>query len=269
MANWETFEYDCTNFLNKKYSKSNLSFKCIGGANSTTSDIQIIKNNTLLGYIEAKMNIAQSGQFVLLNDDTNKMFIYSPLSKTPINASSQLILNYINANYDYFKDVSTSSLGINLNSDIFNNWIIEHYSNKNAQFMITSLPQNEFIIFPTKNFGDYFNVKANFRRKKSGSRELPSSDSNIVSNYLNATFDDIKITNLNKKYFVTFSKTIPPFKKYKFSLNSNSYQLTQKYNNTYEIRKLGKTNNPTVIFSIEFKCTSISSSIFENYIYSL
>lgn len=269
MANWENFEHDCATFLNSNYSNSSLFFKCVGGANSTVSDIQILKDNKILGYIEAKMNIAQSGQFVLLNNDTYNMFIYSPLNQTPINAYSQLILEYINSNYNFFKDVSTSSLVIDLNSDIFTKWIIQHYTNKNAKFIITSSPKNELIIFPTEKFNEYFEVKANFRRKKSGSNNLPSSHLNTVSTYLNETFGNIEITNSNKKYFVTFYKSLPPYDKYKFSLNSNSYQLTKKHDNMYEIRKLGKTNNPNVIFSIEYKGTSTSSTIFENYLYSL
>lgn len=269
MSNWSDFEYRCTDFLNNKYSNSTLHFECIGGSNSNISDIKIIKNHSTKGYIEAKMALAQSGQFVLLKDDSNSKFIYSSLNKSDLNASSQIIMDYINDNYQTFKDVNTSSLGIDLSPETFSTWIIQHYLNKGALFIITSSPNEDLIMFKTEDFGKYFTIKANFRRKKSGSSNLPTTHLDSVSKYLETILNkqniNYTITFSNKKYFIELDTPIS-FNRYQFTINNISYQLSLKSNNLYEIRKLGTTNNPNVIFSIEYNGTSSSFNEFENYL---
>ncbi|MDM0611593.1 hypothetical protein QTH09_11210 [Clostridium perfringens] len=278
MSNWSSFEEECTDFLNTKYSNSSLFFKHVGGSNSNISDIQIIKDNSIKGYIEAKMSLAQSGQFVLLKNDADSAFIYSPLNKSPLTPSAQIIINYINSNYNNFKDVNTNSLGINLPSNIFTDWITKHYLDKGALFIITSSFNGKLIVFKTEDFGKYFTIKANFRRKKSGSSNLPTSHYDSVFNYLNTIFNSKNIkTNFlksesTKKYYINLN-TDASFDKYQFTINNVSYQLSAKqnsnYNNLYEIRKLGSTNNPNVIFSIEYNGTTSSINQLEDYLHSL
>ena len=278
MSNWSSFEEECTDFLNTEYSNSYLFFKLVGGSNSNISDIQIIKDNSIKGYIEAKMSLAQSGQFVLLKNANDSAFTYSPLNKSPLTPSAQIIMDYINANYNYFKDVNTSSLGIKLPSEVFTNWITQHYLDKGALFIITSSFNGELVVFKTEDFGKYFTVKANFRRKKSGSSNLPTSHYNVVYNYLNTKFNSKNITadflksESTKKYYINLNTDIS-LDKYQFTINDISYQLSSKldnnYNNLYEIRKLGSTNNPNVIFSIEYNGTSSSINQLEDYLHSL
>ncbi|EGT0000593.1 hypothetical protein I9Y31_002907 [Clostridium perfringens] len=278
MSNWSSFEEECTDFLNTKYSNSSLFFKHVGGSNSNISDIQIIKDNSIKGYIEAKMSLAQSGQFVLLKNDTDSAFIYSPLNKSPLTPSAQIIINYINSNYNNFKDVNTNSLGINLPSNIFTDWITQHYLDKGALFIITSSFNGKLIVFKTEDFGKYFTIKANFRRKKSGSSNLPTSHYDSVFNYLNTIFNSKNIktdflkSESTKKYYINLN-TDTSFDKYQFTINNVSYQLSAKqnsnYNNLYEIRKLGSTNNPNVIFSIEYNGTTSSINQLEDYLHSL
>lgn len=279
MSNWSSFEEKCTDFLNTKYSSSSLFFKHVGGSNSNISDIQIIKDNCIKCYIEAKMDIAQSGQFVLLKNPEDSAFIYSTRNKTSITPSSQAIMDYINENYSNYKDVNTSAIGISLPSYIFTDWIIQHYLDKGALFIITASPSGELIVFKTEDFGRYFNIKANFRRKKSGSSNLPTSHFKTVSNYLSNILSNNNIgcnfstsTSGSKKYYINLHIS-QSFDKYQFTINDISYQLSSKqdstYNNLYEIRKLGSTNNPNVIFSIEYNGTSSSINQLENYLYSL
>lgn len=278
MSSWSSFEEECTDFLNTNYSNSTLFFKHVGGSNSNISDIQIIKDNSIKGYIEAKMTLAQSGQFVLLKNDDDSEFIYSPLNKSPLTPSAQIIMDYINNNYNKFRDVNTNSIGIELPNEVFTDWITQHYLDKGALFIITSSFNGELIVFKTEDFGRYFTIKANFRRKKSGSSNLPTSHYNVVYNYLNTEFNSKNITAdflesaSTKKYYINLNTDIS-FDKYQFTINDISYQLSSKqdsnYNNLYEIRKLGSTNNPNVIFSIEYNGTSSSINQLEDYLHSL
>lgn len=249
MKKWEIFESDCVNVLNREYSKYNVTFEGTGKSDSTQSDIKVLKNKSLLFFIECKMNVAQSGQFVLLPKDTH--FIYSPGNEFEINEFSQVILNYINDNFELYKNVGTASLDIPLSKEIFNSWIINHYKSKNAKYIITSY-NSLGLIFPIEKLGDYFNVTANFRIKGSGSSSLPTSHSNAVSNFFSQKYGSSysrMYTNGNK-YLVECSTRIPD--KTEFSLDSTRYFIREQGNNTYEIRKLSNTRNANVIFSAKY-----------------
>lgn len=271
MCNWSNFECNATKFLNDNYSNSKVYFEHEGGSNSNVSDIKVIVDGKITSYVESKMNLAQSGQFVLLLEDSS--FVFSPKNKSKLNDSSKFILDYINYNFDYFKNVGTNSLSIDLSPETFNDWIINHYKNKGVKFIITTTFDNQYLLFPIEDFGKYFTVTANFRRKKSGSANLPKSYDIIVENYFK---DMLSKQNLNYKIFRDGSKCFihidgfNSFSKYKFPLNEKSTgYLSDKGLNLYEIKKLSNTNNPNVIFSIEYNGFIDTKNKFQEYIDTL
>ncbi|MBU5455293.1 hypothetical protein [Caproiciproducens sp. MSJ-32] len=247
MTNWEIFENECVNFLNSNFGNNDIKFIGKGKSDSTTSDIEVMVNNRVKFLIESKMPKAQSGQFVLLIEGDK--FIYSPENKTPENEYAHLIKDYINNNFNLYKDVSTRALEIDLPISYFTEWIKNHYIKKGVRFVITYY-KNEFVIFPIEKYGDYFNVTANFRRKKSGSSELPQKYFNDVKEYFeNKHPNPFYLTQKGKKIFLQSDAQL---NKYQFSITDINCQLTFKEDEgMYEIRKLGSTNNPNVIFSVE------------------
>jgi hypothetical protein len=267
MEKWEIFENDCVNVLNKNFSKYDVIFEGAGKSDSTQSDIKVLKNNELLFFIECKMDIAQSGQFVLL--PTERQFIYSPRNKSELNTFSQIILDYINDNFEFYRNVGTASLDINLPKEVFNSWIINHYKSKNAKYIITLLSGTaQGLIFPVENLGDYFNVTANFRIKGSGSSSLPNSHCNAVSNFLSQKYGSNynSMYKSGNKYLLECSTIIPD--KTEFSLDSTRYFIREQGNNTYEIRKLSNTRNANVIFSVKSNGTYNSNDL-KNFISDL
>ncbi|WP_394887519.1 PDDEXK family nuclease [Clostridium butyricum] len=266
MSNWKLSEDECTKYLNDNFGNETIKFEGVGKSNSTLSDIKVLKNGNLLFYIEAKMDIAQSGQFVLLKE--NNEFVYSNRNTTPLDTFSEIILNYINENFNYYKDVDTSCLDINLPQYIFNSWIIKHYELKNVKYLITDLGYDK-VIFPINKFGEYFSITSGFRTKTSGSSDLPNSHVDIVKKYLaenlliNSTFS---IQKEDKHYFLYLSTPITISDPFKFVINSTRYMLRFDSPNKYIIKKLSNTKNPNVIFSIKFngKCNTHDLIAFKN-----
>lgn len=245
MENWEIFENDCVDFLNNTYGSDDVKFVGKGKSNSTISDIEVIINKKSTFFIETKMPKAQSGQFVLLIEG-NK-FIYSPRNKEVENDYTNFIKDYINANFNFYENVNTSALAINLPDSYFAKWIKGHYINKGVKYVITSY-KKKFIIFPINKYDDYFNVTANFRRKSSGSQPWPKKYFNNTEEYFKKDLsNEVCLTQKNNKTFLESSNDL---NKHQYSISDINCQLSLKAENMYEIRKLGKTKNPNVIFSV-------------------
>ena len=84
MEQWEEFEIQCTNYLNKKFG-TYAEFIHQGGSDSTIPDILVNTNSGNSFFIEAKHSPAQCGQFVLLPNLETKSFEYSTLNVNCIN----------------------------------------------------------------------------------------------------------------------------------------------------------------------------------------
>ncbi|MGN0666253.1 MAG: hypothetical protein ACI4KF_06975 [Huintestinicola sp.] len=123
----EDFENECYNHLRKKYGNI---FCHEGGMDSTKSDIAVIKNNHVDFYIEVKDTVAQSGQFVLVPDEANEEFVFSSRNKSKSNDITELIINYINQDFNRFNRAGTAGEPLDIDSDVFSNWIIGNYSKK-------------------------------------------------------------------------------------------------------------------------------------------
>lgn len=244
MNNWKDFENSCVTYLNKEFGTQNVKFLKIGQSDSTVSDINVLINGVSAFLIEAKMPSAQSGQFVtLINDDC---FCFSPQNKTDLNFNSAAILNFLNDNFETYKNVGTAALGIEVPHHFFSNWIKDYYKSKNVKFVITMF-NGRFVIFPLKQYDYYFKIAAYIRRKKSGSSHLPKSYIEPVIDYLENTFKtSFEIKEDNKKKVLLTEENLENLK---FNLENLNFFISNDGNN-FIIKKLSSTNNPTVIFSV-------------------
>lgn len=243
---WEDFEINCTSFLNNNFNRY-ATFTHQGGANSTKPDILVKTKTGNTFYIEVKQKIAQCGQFVLFPNNVSKTFEYSIINKTPINAYTQKIIEYMNSNFDKFKNPTAKgeSILIENSQHIFASWIIEFYKQKNVKFIIT----DNNIILPLQNLANYFNITAKYRIKKSGSSNVPQKSVNSILNYLESNKYNISSSKfLNKKLIISSNDNL---NKLSFNIDNIQYMFSQKKASIeYTIKKLSNTKNANVIFSI-------------------
>lgn len=245
----EAFEEKCYEYLKKTYSSPNTTFERRGGMNSTESDIAVIKNGAIGFYMEAKSPVAQSGQFVLLPDDENKRFVFSPKNRSIPTAMTQLIIEHMNDSFDYYKNAGTAGIRIEIDTRILANWIIDYYESKGVKYFISY--NDGFVIFPVRKFAGYFEIFANFRTKKSGSQDPAKRDFPAIKTKIQKTYP---LAEFIKKGSKIFTKISEPLITDHFELGGRSYLLaSQDIPNLYRIRQLSNTHNSNVIFSIHIK----------------
>lgn len=244
----EAFEIKCCEYLNKVYSSTTLYFGREGGMDSTKSDITVNKNGTLKFYIEAKDTAAQSGQFVLIPDEVTKTFIFSPKNHSKQNEMTDLIIKYMNCDFDRFNNAGTAGEKLYIDNAIFSNWIVKHYQNKRVKYVISK--GNDFVIFPIEEFSSYFNIEATFRIKKSGSSEPAKRDISDVKKLIAQEYPSVKFTLDGKKIFAHIDT---PVYSTHFTMGNYTYYLSEQTSNLFEIRRLSNTYNMNVIFSIQLK----------------
>lgn len=246
MTNWELFESQCRSYLKEKFHLKDDEIILKGGSDSTSADIKI---KTRLGdwiNIEAKMPDAQAGQFVVLPQE-NK-FTFSTRNKSEVKWAKDII-NYLNRNYNEFKLLSTKGKEIELDNGILAEWIKNYYKNKkNTVFFITSF-ENEMVIFPTEKLEKYFEISACLRIKKSGSGD--PSKNNIHELTKIPGVKDNDLVNKGKKWFANFKN--PESEKFILSGSLYRYQFCKVEDGSFNIRRLGNTNNANVIFSLHSK----------------
>lgn len=238
MTNWKKFELECVDYLNQRYGEY---FEHLGFSDSTKSDIQYSRGEKTF-FIEVKMPSAQSGQFVLLPDRENRKFIFSPRNKSELDDNVQSIINHMNNHFDLYENVGTEGEEINLSQELFSNWIINNYKKQGVKFFITK--GKDFIVFPIKNYSEYFEISCIFRIKKSGSSNVPKKRQKEVLLELQRMNFDFKLIDDFK------IKTHDEVDNLRFSVNDTDYMVKKFNENIYRIRKLSNTHNPNVIFSI-------------------
>lgn len=249
MAIWEEFEVQCTEYLNDRFGHY-AKFFHQGGADSTVPDILVKANSGKSFYIDAKHSPAQCGQFVLLPDLNSCTFEYSRQNVNRINRYAEMIMDYMNQDFDAFREAGTAGKDIDMpnGSDIFASWIIQTYRDKGAEFFIT----NDYTILPIEQFSDYFKVSAKYRIKRSGSGNVGKSRINPVMDYIAS--HDYVITDshvVGDKLFVSSSRNLHDSR---FILRGIEYMFSLR-GDEYELRKLSNTYNANVIFSIRQKST--------------
>ncbi len=258
MKNWEYFEKTCVEFLAANFGKY-ANFIPLGKSDSTVTDIKVEKNNKHF-YIEAKHAPAQCGQFVLLPNYEKKEFEYSKINHVKPNSFSSIIISYLNNNFDEFCNAGTAGKEITFNGcdKVFISWILNMYKEKGVKFFIT----NNHIIFPLLEFQEYFNVSAKYRTKKSGSSVVGNKYVFKVVEFLKKFFPFVDIKTTPNRVYIHSNNDLS---NYKFIIEEHEFFISKR-DGYFEIRKLSKTYNSNVIFSITLKGTKngISSIDFIN-----
>ena len=256
MKKWIKFENDCFQYLKDNF-KEKAIFEAFGKSDSTKADIKV---NTKTGkefFIEIKKAPAQCGQFVLIPNNKTKKFDYSSLNVSKVNTYSQKIIDFMNANFEEYKEAGTKGKDLTFNDgqNVFANWIIDYYKNKDVKYVIT----NNYTIFPLDMFSTYFDIQAKYRIKKSGSSEPTRRCFSCILEYLKEQYNIdsyyLKENSISeKKKIKMFIKTDKQLKGEQFKIADNVFQFSETdENNNYEIRKLSNTFNANVIFSIKLK----------------
>lgn len=277
IPDWELFEIECTDYLNLKFNNLGFNFIRKGGSDSTETDILIYKNNMELGSIESKMPYSQAGQIVVLIKDGK--FVFSNASVAPNNIFTQAIIDYINDNFQKYNNVSTASINIDLDEDIFYSRIIEHYTNvKKSEFFITGdLKTGHKAIFRRDKLKEFFNISAVLRRKRSGTSDLPKKYRQthlpIIKNSLSASNIFINDTNnTDNKLYITLTEEIKDTSYQYIPCDGFDIFLAQESGSTYRVKKRSNTNNPNIMFelSLKFKLNEdIGLNDFEEYLNGL
>lgn len=264
MRRGESFELESLKYL-KEYYRYNDSIQYVhhNTTDSTHSDIEVLINGESKFFIEVKDTKAQSGQFVLIPNDESQTFLFSPRNKSNPNLITDTIIAHMNSQYENFKNAGKSGCEINLDSKNFINWIISYYKQKNVRYIITK--RENMIILPIDKFGEYFNVSAKYRSKKSGSSEPAVRDIPNIINILECKFkiktdSIIKVLEQGKNKLYVVSKQ--NLSGTKFDYGKYTYYLS-KYEEPfcYEVRRLSNTNNMNVIFSIMAKKEQLNSDL--------
>ena len=245
--NWEKHESECFEYLKSKYSSDRVKFDMRGGSLSSESDIAVVVAGTPVFYIEAKMPESQCGQFVIFPDEVTRTFVYSSRNKSPRTASADAIIREMEKDFDRHRSPSTKELG--LDETLYLNWIIEYYSSKGVKFVIVG--NDRFIIFPIEKFGEYFDVTAVYRIKKSGSANPAKKYFEQIKGLLE--YDKMRYKNLRyegKKLYVDVCCAEDEFRK---STGDAEFCFKRDSGRRFVITKLSNTNNPNVIFSISLK----------------
>lgn len=248
MELWEEFETECTNYLNEKFG-TYAKFSRQGGSDSTIPDILVNTNSGNSFYIEAKHSPAQCGQFVLFPNLETRSFEYSASNVNRINQYAEMIMEYMNNDFDEYREAGTAGKNIDMphGSDIFTNWIIQTYADKGVKLFIT----NDYTILPLSNFSDYFDVSAKYRIKRSGSSNVGKSRMKFLMEYINNNYSITNFYTDGDKLFVSSKQQLH---NQRFILEGNEYMFSLRGKN-FEIRKLSNTYNANVIFSIKCKLT--------------
>lgn len=245
MKAWEEFEIDATRFLNDTYGEFAI-FTHEGGADSTLPDILVETNNGHEFYIEAKLSKAQCGQFVLQADNNSNTFRYT--ARNTINEYAIEIMNFMNHNFEEFKEVGTAGKEIEMNPNVFADWIINTYAKKGVRWFISE----DYVLIPIDKFGEFFDVSATYRVKKSGSSPVGKTRVNEIVSVIKALDISTDITDYNISNDKLFVESNTNIDKVRFSYGGFDYMFSKR-GDVYELRKLSRTFNANVIFSVSLK----------------
>lgn len=229
-----------------------------GSSDSTVSDIAIFHDatNTVLTYVESKMNKAQSGQIVVKLDNNGQ---WLPTKAT--NFYDVAVVNIMNkavatGNPDaYLSQLSPSE------QDVVVSWFKEHYTKKNAHFVAVTDKNTDYTaVFALDDVERYANITIQKpRAKASGSSSVPTKEVDAAKEAAKDHFKDAlySFEQEGKRLFANFLVAQP-----KGSYFGDGYVLsstaTERINAhgqrefKYEIRKTSATRNATIMFNFEY-----------------
>lgn len=265
MKKWEKFEDEVATYIKEKLYSYDVSVKQYGKENSTVPDILItINKNNKKFYVEIKMPLAQTSQFVV--EIKNDKFVYSTKNKFRLNSYSEEIIKVLNGNFNLYKNVKETGMKVNVPEAIAVSFIVSNMENKNVKFVVTIDDKENKILFPISKFNEIYKVNTILRRKKSGSQSLPKKYYSDVEKLLSSIFKNYnyKLYSSNNKLFLEIPINLDRSNCYidsKVLPIGRRYFLSNKENGLYEIRLTSKINNPNVIFEILLK----TNTNFKNY----
>lgn len=257
MSKWEDFESEMTWYLQQMLKDYDVLVKQYGKADSTIPDIEItINSNSKKFYVETKMPVSQTSQFVV--EIRNNKFVYGSKNRFKANQYSDEIINILNDNYNLYSKVSQTGMDVPVPEIIAVSWITSNMKNKNVEFIISVDSDGNKKIFSLDQLNKFFNIKTIFRRKKSGSQDLPKTYYKDFKKQLVLKFSKYKYSlytnekklyldlplDLNKNECYIDSDALPEGKR---------YFLSNKENGKYEVKLTSATNNPNIIFELSLK----------------
>lgn len=257
MSKWEDFESEMTGYLQQMLKDYDVLVKQYGSADSTIPDIEItINSNSKKFYVETKMPASQTSQFVV--EIKNNKFVYGSKNKFKSNQYSDEIINILNDNYNLYSKVAQTGMVVPVPETIAFSWIASNMKNKNVEFIISVDNDGNKKVFSLDQFNKFFNIKTIFRRKKSGSQDLPKTYYDDFKKHLDLRFSKYKYSlntngkklylelplDLNKNECYIDSDVLPEGKR---------YFLSNKGNGRYEVKITSSTNNPNIIFELSLK----------------
>lgn len=253
MGDWKEFEKLSVDFLKSNIRNKVVNIKHFGNSDSTKSDILVTFNKSGKSfYIETKMPTSQTSQFVVELDD-NK-FVYGKNNTFKTNEYSEKIIELLNKNFDYYKNVGKRGMEVSVPPDIALGWIKSNMNNKNVKFVMSKDSKGKIVSIPLENFNDFFDIKTILRRKKSGTNKLSKKYYDYFIKNINIKFKNniIKIYTKNNKLFVKFDMELSKEDCYIESdlLLEKRYYLSKIDKNTYQVKLTSSTNNPNVIFEL-------------------
>lgn len=248
IKNWEDFEFSAYNFILHHYGNYTEEIIHYGKSDSLNSDIFIRTLNNNL-WIEVKKPKAQSGQFVLLPDENKRLFDYSAKNKYSLDKYSQAIIDYMNESFDKYFQSGTKGSYINLDEDLFYDWIINYYHSKGVEFIITF--SDDFVIFPTNKIKSFFNVKCKYREKKSGSSSVKNEKEKFkLISKIKELAQVSEVLNSEEGLFFFSSDELD---KCNLIVGKYHYMIKRIEKNKYEVRRLSNTRNSNIIFELDLR----------------
>lgn len=258
MKKWEDFERDISDYINDSLRNYDIAVKQFGKADSTIPDIEIVLNKSNKKFfIETKMPLSQTSQFVV--EIKNGQFMYGSKNKFKSNKFSEEIIEILNNDFDFYKNVTQTGLIVPVPETIAVGWIACNMENKNVKFIISIDSSNNKKIIPLNEFDDFFNIKTILRRKKSGSQSIPKRFYDDFKKQVENRFTKYKIFSENNKLFILIPVDLSKKECY---IESNllddgkKYFLSKKDKNIYEVKLTSATNNPNIIFELSPNTTS-------------
>lgn len=259
--NWEEFENECYEQLKSLYNEI-CELEAYGQSDSTKADIKVITNNNNKFFIEVKDKNSQCCQFVLFPNEEKRCFDFSDKNKVPLTENCKSIIEYMGNHFDKYKKVNTNGLPIDVDKRILYGLVHDFYTAKNVKYFMTK--GREYIVFPINKFSEYFDIKAFYRKKRSGSSEPNKKNNNeeiiqaLNEEKIDCDLEYIKVGNKTRCFIHTdqnFDKIrlICDYYTYQFKNNKYSRMIQKNRNYIFELRRLSNTCNPNVICQLTLK----------------
>ncbi len=254
---WKEFEKLAEKFINKVIKIKNVSINLIGGSDANTKDLVVKKNKKEIFNIEIKEKKAQISQFVVDHNELEKKYYLGKLNKLPDSVTEE-ILEHMNSNYEYYSKPNQAGIDLKCEDEVMYKCIEGYFKQKNIKFIISAVNKEDFKIISVSNFKKNFAIiNGKYRRKKSGTNKLSKKFHKEVKNYFYNKFKNCEIFENDNRLYIKLSENYLKDLELKanrsFDLLNINIFLSPTVNKTkFEIKKKSSTNNPTVIFSVDF-----------------